>query len=282
MAFSISNMFAQTMVKLSERTSVSSFESTFQQMQKTVIGRTNKEISKLEEAYQSGSRERDTLSKKAQSLNDDITSITRYLSENQSNYTRLEAIVSKITELQLAFGADGDSADVTATDISWFNSLRDELAGQVNDLYYLTHPDVVKPYGIIFLKEELSAIQGLTPTEGTATDATNQEISDYLQALSEKAISAMDATRSTISMSSKLSLRYQSALADVQTAIQDKAVLAQEELSQNVENLKVDASNLLRAISLTYDAQQYSSTYLSNALATGIETPKNSILNIFL
>lgn len=281
MANNISNYFAQAMVKLTERAGSVAFENTFQQIQKTVINRTNKEIGKLEDAYSAGSRERDALSKTAQKLHDDTVRIQRYIVDNQSNSKKLESIVSKITEMQAAFGADGDATDVTATDITKFNNLRAKLSEQVKNLYYLTHPDVVKPYSIIFLKDKLNAINKLTPVEGASTDAANKEISDFLGNLSSMAINAMDATRSTVSMASKLSLRYQAKMSDIQDTIQSKAINAQEKLTQEVENLKVDASNLLQAISISYDTQAYSSNYLSNAMSNGLQPPRDSILNIF-
>lgn len=250
-------------------------------MQNTVINRSNKEIERLEQEYESGSRERDALVKKGKELNDEITRVQTYIVDNQSNFTRLERIVSKITELQLAFGTDGDSSTVTATDISKFESLRDELAEQVDNLYLVTHPDVVDPYAIIHLKQQLSSIQGLSPAVGADTDAVNQEITDYLSSLSDQTTNAMDVTRSTISMASKLSLRYQASGAGVQEALDTKGTLALQELNANIENVKINASNVLQAISLTYDAQSYTTNYLSNTLTVGIETPSNSILNIF-
>ncbi len=281
MPFSISNAFAQTMVALSERNNTATFETQFQQMQKTVINRSNKEIGRLEEEFNSTSREREALAKKANGLVDNINRIQTYLSDNQSNFNRLEDIITKATQLQLAFGTDGDSDDVTATDIAAFETLRDELYNQVNELRNVTHPDVVDPYAIINLKKDLSAIQALSPEIGNATDTTNQEISDYLSALVTETTNAMDAVRTTISMSSKLSLRMQSALSDAQIEIETKDTLAQAQLAEDIDNVKIEASNLLQAISLTYDAQAYTSSYLSNTINNGIAVPPNSILNIF-
>ena len=278
----VTSAFAQGLVSLTGRQASSSFESAFQNMQRTVINRTNDKIARLEEEYQQGDRERQALVKKASTLQDDLIRVQQYLSDNQSNFNRLENIITKITELQVSFGTDGDSSDVTAEDIAAFETLRDQLATQVDNLYYLTHPDVVKPYGIIHLKEELDSIKAMTPEIGADTDAANQAITDYLAELSNRATNAMDATRSTISMSSKLSLRYQASIEDTQSALATKATLATEELNDNIDNLKIEASNLLQAISLTYDAQAYSSNKLSDSIARGLTVEPTSILNIFV
>lgn len=279
----ISNMFGQMMVRLNEQTSRSAFEMRFQQMQTTILKRVNTDIEALNTEFTSSKRVREVekLYKERASLVETYPKIVQYTSDNESNLTRLDRITDKIIELDAAFATDGNSTDVTATDITAFETLRAELYDQVNELRYLTLPGVVEPYAITHLKEELSAIEALTPAVGNTTDATNADITTYLGTLSAQVSYAYSATSTTKDMAYDLSLRYQTKVGEIDTAILEKDTAAKETLARDVENLKVGAANVLQAISISYETQASSASYLSNALNLNRPYAAGSIMNIF-
>lgn len=263
-----------------------SMELAFSQLQNTLIRRLNTEIEKVNDLSGDNAKMLE-LRRVNKKFSEQLAPLGQYIFDNQSNMGKLDELSVMVSDLGAIFGSDGDAADVTAQEAADFVAKRDEVVAKIGTLYVLSHPDVANMGRIRDLLDQVDTLQAMVPDvgpvdpAGTTNPNNNRVIADFVTELANKVSVAYTVSEETVYMANQM---YQIATEKVYQSQADMMQLSQVDQAQRVQeidNLKVEYANLLKALSLSYEVSLYYSENLSNQLNGVNRPPSGSVLNMF-
>jgi len=262
------------------------FELNFNRIQNSMLRRLNDQIDEIANDP-APIRAQKELARKMGSVQEQLPLITAYTTGNEHNGAKLETLTSELSSLRALFSRDDDDTNLTAAEATDVNTARDEIVTRLKDLYIVSHPDVSDGNVIGRLRDGLSSFESLTATDGIidaeGTDPTtndNRAILDTVDQLISDVAVASEVTANTVSVSLNFKLTLLSKFAEYESKSTEITVVEAEKRNQEIENLKITNANLLKAISLSFEASNFLSEQVGAALQPPINQP-GSILNIF-
>jgi len=132
------------------------------------------------------------------------------------------------------------------------------------------------------LKEQVDVLNGLgSPEVGSKSGlAANIAATDAVTTLANEVNVALTVTQETIATALDFQENVQSKQASILTKFEELTTLDQARKAQEIENIRIEFSNLLTAISLTFEANANLASEL-NAFLTPFRPDAGSILNLF-
>lgn len=268
--------FAFTLASTTLASQRAQFNLRFNILQNSLINRHNATIDKINTTPTSTQRQIDDLQKREKKLLDAIPVLEDFTQGNLNNQGALERIFDEITSLFQTFNTD---ATVDASEVAAFEAQRDVVATRIENLYIFSHPDINDGQVVQRLKEDVATIRGLSVSAGNLTDPGNQAVADTLSLLQSEVSVAITVTKNTVATTIELQERLQSQFA---SADADLLKLTSEEKSRRekaISDSETQLGNLLRAISISFEAN----AGLSDALASRLRPqlpPPGSAVNI--
>jgi len=262
------------------------FEFQFNQLQNLYIRRLNDKVTEIADADNTR-RERESLIKQTAALQDTAVSIEAFTFGNQTNEEHLTDLTTSTSALVGAIQFEGDTTDVTANEVSQFNSVRDQIVGQIDKLQQLYQTDFLRPdiiLEVITLGEELKGKTlevGVVDAEGTvATTNSNRSVQDFAVYLQGRIQAALAVTGVTITAAQEAS---QNVLGKISTLQADRIELAQVDAKQKQEAIDEEnnrTGQLLQAISLSFEVNRGFAEGLSKSLLEGSTPQPGTILSV--
>lgn len=267
---------ASTLASVAQATARIGFEVQFSNLQNTLIKRFNNQVDVINDSNPSSANRVTELKKESSELVQSLPILEAYREANRNNYGQLEALQEELTALRETISDDND---VTADEVADFIEKRDKVAQRLDNLYVLVHPDFNDGQVIPKLKESLAELKALTPVVGTL-DVDNADISTFLTEVDNKVANAISTTSNTITSVLFLETKVQSQFSNVDSELLELTFEEQERQNTEIDSLKVDLGNTLRAISLSFEISGDLATAITNSL-TEQAPPSGSVLNLF-
>jgi len=267
---------ASTLASVAQATSRIGFEVQFNNLQNTLIKRFNNQVEVINDSNPSSANRVTELQKESTELVQSLPILEAYREANRNNYGQLEALQKELTALRATFNDDNN---VTTEEIADFTAKRDKAAQRLDNLYVLVHPDFNDGQVIPKLKESLAELKALTPVVGTL-DGDNADISTFLTEVDNKVTNAISTTSNTITSVLFLETKVQSQFSNVDSELFELTFEEQERRNTEIDSLKVDLGNTLRAISLSFEISGDLATAITASL-TEQTPPSGSVLNLF-
>lgn len=267
---------ASTLASVAQATSRIGFEVQFNNLQNTLIKRFNNQVEVINDSNPSSANRVTELQKESGELVQSLPILEAYREANRNNYGQLEALQEELTALRATISNDNN---VTADEVADFIEKRDKAAQRLDNLYVLVHPDFNDGQVIPKLKESLAELKALTPVVGTL-DVDNADISTFLTEVDNKVANAISTTSNTITSVLFLETKVQSQFSNVDSELLELTFEEQERRNTEIDSLKVDLGNTLRAISLSFEISGDLATAITNSL-TEQTPPSGSVLNLF-
>ncbi|HEY9078890.1 hypothetical protein [Magnetovibrio sp.] len=263
------------------------FEQQFNQIQNTVIRRINSEIDTVIRNDDTP-RRLAALERDYGKLEKNKALIDSFAFDMRANQTRLASMQTNVYEAISAFTAVDDNTNLTADEITALNAKRDALIEETSALLLSVHPDISTPYVVRDVKNMYETLKAMSPVEGVVDPAGtttptngNRQILDDLNTLSGLIDTAYDVTTTTLENASQTSLNLSATLA---TKLSDMTQLSSIELQKReaqIEDIKANYGNILRVISLSFEAR-ISSVEEMNKSVQGWDIPPGSVMNLFV
>ena len=261
------------------------FEQQFNQIQNTTVKRINSEIDRV-------IRDDDTprrlaaLEREYSTLEKNKALIDDFSFDLRANQGRLSGMQTKVADAIAAFSSVDDDTNLTAEEIVDLNAKRDELIIDTSALILSVHPDISTPFVVRDVKNMYETLKAMSPVVGvvdaSGAPATNgnRQILDDLTTLSGLLDTAYNVTTTTSENATDITLNISSSLAE---KFSDMTQLSNVELARReneIEDIKSKYGNILRVISLSFEARI---DYLeqSNNSLQGWEVQPGSITNLF-
>ena len=264
------------LASISQAGARSGFEFQFNNLQNSLIRRFNEQVDDINNEANSSQREIDRLQTESARLVDTLPIIEQYRIGNQNNFGQLEQVQTDLNSLRDILSEDNT---LTADEVTAFTTLRDQIADRVNNIYTFVNPDIVDLQAIVTLKEELDTFRALTPVAGSV-DVDNAGLLDAVDDFTNKTITAANVTSNNIETALDLELKLQTDFSNVDAELLELTFEEQQRRNAEIENLRVDLGNTLRAISLSFEF----SGGLSNQINSSLQEqtpPAGSVLNFF-
>ena len=265
-----------------------SFNLRFSQLQNTVIKRLNEKIQDISESDKIGRRQSDLIddSKKFQ---DSLDKVDEYIFLNEANATNLVTALTTANTLLGAISSDDDDTNVTLDEIFQFESVRNQLADELDKLQFVVLPELGRPdliTEIIALGQELRSknlVEGTVDVEGTVnTTNKNRPFQDFVQFLHDKIDTGITVSNDTVIAARRIRLGL---FADVSANQAERIKLVKSDTKRKeveIEKEKERAATLLTAISLSFEIRLIQTQTINDSLLGGRKVEPGSILNIFL
>ncbi|MFC1673820.1 hypothetical protein ACFL12_06695 [Pseudomonadota bacterium] len=247
-----------------------------------MIGRLNEEIHAVNEA--SGSKsDLLRLQREGRSMAENLPKIEKFLFDTETNKGRLANFYDKLNTM---VGMFSDDDNISATDVTNFNTVRQEAVDELNKMHQLTYTGYTDGNIMQRLKNELAGLEALAPVEGivdaSGAPATNvnREVLTSLETLQNKTATAQDVTLNSIAAVFDMRKHMLSDMSTIQAAVTEINTSEQFTKLAEVEALKEKYANLLHSISLSYEV----SSGIADGLASQLSKPipaKGSVLNMF-
>ena len=267
---------ASSLASIAQATSRIGFEVQFNNLQNTLMKRFNNQVDVITSRNPSSVHKVVKLQKESSELVQSLPILEAYREANRNNYGQLEALQEELTDLRATISDDNN---VTASEITNFTTKRDSVAKRLNNLYILVHPNFNDGQVILKLKESLAELESLTPIVGTLS-GNNADISAFLTEIDNKVASSILTTSNTISSVLFMETNVQSRFTNLDTELLELTYEEQELRNSEIDSLKVDLGNTLRAISLSFEISGDLATAINNSL-TKQKPPSGSVLNFF-
>lgn len=277
----VSNL-AQALATVGQSSSGPDFELRFSQIQNTVIKRLNKEIQAVNDA---GGDKSQLLRLKSEGtrLAKNLPLIEKFLFDTETNKGRLANVQDKLASI-IALFSDGD---ISAADVTSFNTQRQDLVDEMNKMYQLSYTGFTDGDILRRLKNDVAALEALTPVEGVVdpagtTPATNanRDALTTLETFQDKTSTAQTVTLNSIYTIYNMREDMLSKMAEIQTAATEINSSVQLVKLAEVEALKEKYATLLHSISLSYEVSASTTEAFTNGLSSPIPE-KGSVLNLF-
>ncbi len=263
-----------TLANLAASAAGPNFELQFNQLQNTIIRRVNAEIARVNNTGASKRFEAEQLRKQGLKLADSLPLITAYREGNDRNLGQIQDLIDETDALAASLGTD----DVDQSEVDAFTAKRDEIVDRLNNLFVYIHPDVVDGKAIQNLKDQVDTLSALTPVVGTQAD--NQAVIDAVTTFQDQLDTALTVTQNTVDVALNLEVRIQRKQADILADFDNLTSAEQARKAKEIDNIKIDFSNLLTAISLTFETNRNLPAELNKFLVPFVPEP-GSVLNLF-
>ena len=248
------------------------FEQQFNQIQNTTIKRINSEIDKVIRNDDTP-RRLAALESDYAKLEKNQALINSFSFDMRANQQRLLDMQTKVADAIAAFSTVDADTNLTADEITTLNTKRDELIEDTSALLLSIHPDISTPFVVRDVKNMYETLKAMSPVEGTvdaAGTATptngNRQILDDLNTLSGLIDTAYEVTSTTSENATNITLDISASLA---TKVSDMTLLSKVELQRresDIEDIKSKYGNILRVISISFEARIASMEEMSKSL----------------
>jgi len=283
---SLTNTLATTLSKVFSAAARPAAERSFALLQDTYIRRLNTEIAKVNDTRGDVAREHEII-RENNTLTAQVNSVQQYVFDNQSNLGKLTELANQVADLAGIFGSDGNALDVTAQEQTDFIAKRDEVVAKIGTLYNLSQPDVVDFGRIKDLYDQAETLKGFTPDigavdpSGTVNPNNNRQITDFVDSLVNKVSVAMSVTEDSIYLGNQMFTTYQQKIYANQADLISMTEVEQADRARQIDDLKVQYSNLLKAVSISQEVNLYYTEGIAKSL-NGSNIPEaGSVLNMF-
>ena len=284
MAFT--NPLATTLSKVLSAGARPAAEHSFSLMQNTYIRRLNTEIQKVNDVRGDVARDHE-IRRENVKLSSQMTSVQKYVFDNQSNLGKLTELADQVADLSSVFGSDGDALDVTAQEASDFVTQRDAVVAKIDTLYNLSHPDVANFGRIKDLLDQVETLSAYTPDVGpvdpedTVNPNNNRQIADFMSELANKVSVAMTVSEETIYMGNQMASTYQESIYSNDADLLQMSQIDQADRTQQIEDLKIKYANMLKAVSLSQEVALSNAEGFAKSLNGNNLPESGSVLNLF-
>ncbi|MBO6947035.1 MAG: hypothetical protein JJ855_03560 [Rhodospirillales bacterium] len=263
------------LAKISQAASKQGFEIQFNNLQNSLIKRFNSEVEKIEDSSTIDHKVK-ALQKESARLASALPVLEQYRVNNQNNYSQLDRISDDLADLRALINDDNT---VTADEVTAFTELRDKIAARANNLFIFVHPDINDGNIIPRFKDSVPDFEAITPVAGSL-DGDNAGLLDALDEFITQASVAATVTSNTVSTTLDLESKVQQEFSNADTELLSLTFEEKERRQQEIDDLKVDLGNTLRAISLSFEINSELATQLNSALTAPVPAP-GSVLNMF-
>lgn len=271
----MANTISATLAAISQASAKTAFEVQFNNLQNTLIKRYNNEVDKINDSSTTTHRV-ESLENEEKQLLAALPILEQYRIGNENNNSQFEVILEDLNTLRSQITNDNN---VTADEVTAFTTLRDKIADRVNNLYLYVHPDINDGNATQRFKESLDDFKALTPVVGTL-DGDNAGLTDSLDTFINSATVASTVTQNTITTALDLEFKIQSDFSVVDAELLQLTYEESTRRATEIDNLKVDLGNTLRAISLSFEINSQLATQLNQGLSEPVP-PAGSVLNFF-
>ena len=270
----------------SQRMFCSSFETSFQGIQKTVINRINADIQRVIDTDNTPKRLAD-LDRESNLLKRNQVLIDNYHYQTRSNRLNLEEMIPSNTAAIDAFSADDDNTNLTANEVETITAMRDEMISRTHRLMDTVHPDIFTPYALMTVKEELENIKavdvtaGVVDAEGSGSPSNNNRASlDFLTDFAAKLETALNTSLTAEEMASDISFKTQAKSAVNISTLTEISTVELQKREDEIADIKSKYGNILKAISLSFEFQVQNIDRMTAALGKPQIEP-GSVMNLF-
>ena len=271
----MANTISATLASISQANARTGFEVQFNNLQNTLIKRFNKGVDKINDSTTTH-HQIERLEAKSARLVDTLPILEQYRIGNQNNYGQLEVIQEDLSDLQALISNDNT---VTPDEVAAYDVLRHKIAPRVNNIYLFVHPDINDGQATQRFKESLNAFTALTPVVGSL-DVDNAGLTEGLNTFINNAATAATVTSNTITTALDLEFKVQADFSNVDSELLNLTFEESQRRHTQIEDLKVDLGNTLRAISLSLEINSELATQLNKSLSPQVP-PAGSVLNFF-
>jgi len=261
------------------------FEQQFIQIQDTTTKRINSEIDKVI-SNDPTPRRLAALESEYGKLEKNKALIDDFSFDMRSNQLRLADMKTKVADAIAAFSAVDADTNLTTDEVTALTAKRDALVEDVSALNLSIHPDISVPFIIRDIKnmyeplKAMSPVAGVVDASGAAATNGNRQILDDLTSLSSLIDTAYEVTTTTAENATDITLNISAAMA---VNFSDMTELSNVELTKReneIEDIKAHYGNILRVISLSFEAR-ISYMEESNKSLQGWQVEPGSIMNLF-
>lgn len=283
---SLTNPLATTLSKVLSAGARPAAEYAFSLMQNTYIRRLNTEIEKVNDVRGDVAREREMMRQNTE-LTGQVESVQNYVYDNQSNLGKMSELANMVADLSDIFGSDGDALDVTAQEQTDFIAKRDEVVEKIRSLYVVVSPEIADFGRMQDLLEQADTLEAYTPDVGAvdASDAANPNnnrvITDFVGELVNKVSVAMTVTEESVFLGNQMFTTYQQKIYANEAELLGMTEVEQAARTREVEDLKIQYANLLKAVSLSQEIALASSESFGQKLNGSNAAEAGSVLNLF-
>ncbi|MEG3618347.1 hypothetical protein V5T82_07785 [Magnetovibrio sp. PR-2] len=262
------------------------FEHSYQQIENTTIKRINSEIDKVISSDDTPARLA-ALEKEYGKLQTNKVLIDGYAFDTHTNMLHLVNMQTTGNEAISALTASDDDTNLTADELTTLTEKTTSLVEDGKKLLLTVHPDIQTPFVVRDVKNLLSEIEALSPVEGTidaegsgSPSNDNRNLYDKLTELNSLMETAYTVTDIANDNAQNISLDIQATMA---TRLADMTKISTVELKEReaeIEDIKAKYGNILRAISLSFEARMASVEQMQTAM-NGFDIPSGSVMNLF-
>lgn len=263
------------------------FELRFSQLQNTVIRRVNKEIEKINAGSPKNTRALERLQKEHDKLVKELPALRTFLFGNEANRNRLTDLSPIVTEATDAFSADDNDTNLTAAEADTINALKGDIVNRLEGLYVIKHPGVTdakvieRLHGLVADLEGLTAVAGTVDAAGSGSPSNgNRALLDALAVAQNRVDVGVEITDNTAGLTNGLILKFQKKILELEKKFTVMSEAEAKRQAAEIDDLKAQNANLLRAISITFEASSSLGDFLSQNLGTK-RPPPGSVLNLF-
>ncbi len=280
--------FSYVFAKLGAAGQDLAFEVRFNAMQNTLLKRANDEIEKVKAADKTGDKLK-ALEKQRSELTEGLGPVKVYQFAAEANVQRLYEAQSTGNEaLPLLRNLDNSvKASLTADEVENINAKKDAILELADNVMMLSHPDINDGNVVFRLRQVVEDIRGLSAVEGDipAEDDPNpvngnRDFYDKLVTLQHTISVAYTGALDAREQAGELSVDMQTKLFEIEGEAADLTQVGVSKVVEEVEAIKLKYANLLKAISISFEASKSISTYLESGLAPQTY-PTGSVMNLF-
>lgn len=279
--------FAASFAKLNALNMDVMFEVRFNAMQNMLLKRANDEIAKVQQADKTG----DVLAqldKRRKSLTEELPLIQQYVFSASGNIDRLESANVPVTSALSYFVADGtDKTALTAEEADAVNESIAESLEYVDQVALLSHPKISGTHTILRLRDLANEIRGMSAVEGAvATEDDEAPVNDnralltLLREFSTTVNVAYAGSVDSRDQATELSLSLQTKLMEIESSAAEATEIGATKVVEEVDAIKLKYANVLKAVSISFEASKQIFAYLDGGLSPQRPQP-GSVLNMF-
>ena len=276
----------QALLKISQGNFRIGFENSYRQIENTTINRINSEIEKVIESDDTPARLA-ALEKEYGKLQQNSLLINGYSADTRTNMLHLEGMQTTATEALAALTAVDDDTNLTADELTTLTEKQTSLVEDGKKLLLTVHPDIATPHIVRDVKNLVTEIEALSPVAGTidaegsgSPSNDNRTLYDKLTELSSLMSTAFDVTSIANENAQDISLDIQATMASRLADMTRISTVELKEREDEIENIKSKYGNILRAISLSFEARMASLDQMQTAMG-GFDIPSGSVMNLF-
>lgn len=280
--------FSAAFAKLSAYNQNLAFEVQFNAIQNNAIKRANEEIENLHRA----DKTRDNLAKLEKSRKDiqqRLPELETYIFGVTGNAARLEDVGAALANAGARFLTNGaEKTTLSAEDVEAIQGYVDQAQEGLGELRLIIHPDIAGSSATIQRLRQLSEdLKGLTPVAGDVPAEDDPAPVNDNRALLEKLREAINAANVGYSgaldareQANELSTNYQRKFVEIEAKSAELTEVSAKKMIEEVDAIKLKYANMLKALSLSFEANKQMSSYLADQL-TAPRPASGSVLNMF-